>query len=114
MYFLTLQDLRLPAAVHEMSEQRQMSIAYAVEERNCLQAEIDLASRRCRQLVFAAHNHALEAENLNAKRETVGLYIFRSMRDVIGEGAPRSDPARQSSPTPSSRGEFDCYEASHR
>lgn len=60
-----------------------MAIAYAVEERNCIQAEVDLASRRCRQLVFAAHNQALLADKLNAKLDTVEHNISLSVQDVL-------------------------------
>jgi hypothetical protein len=78
-----LQDLRLPSEINELSEETRVDIACAIEEGNCLQAEIDLASRRCRQLVFATHKQALCADKLNAKLGTVKQNISTRLQDAI-------------------------------
>lgn len=89
---LILKDLNLPQEVSGLTEEKQMAIAYAVEERNCIQAEVDLASRRCRLLVFAAHNQALRAQHLNTKLETAGEHIAVSVQSALEENPESSDP----------------------
>jgi hypothetical protein len=78
-----LQDLRLPQVFNELSEEERVDIACAIEEGNCLQAEVDLASRRCRQFVFAAHKQALLADKLNAKLGTVKRSVNTSVRGAV-------------------------------
>lgn len=78
-----LQDLHLPSEINELSEETRVDIAYVIEEGNCLQAEVDLASRRCRQLVFAAHKQALRADRLNAELSTVRRNISTRLQDVV-------------------------------
>jgi hypothetical protein len=78
-----LQDLRLPQEFNELSEEERVDIACAIEEGNCLQAEVDLASRRCRQLVFAAHKQVLLADKLNAKLGTVKQNVTTSVRGAV-------------------------------
>jgi hypothetical protein len=73
----------------------QMAIAFVVEERNCIQAEVDLASRRCRLLVFAAHNQALQATQLNSRLDTMGDAIAKTVEDVSNkEGVHIYSPSR--------------------
>lgn len=83
MHSLASQELLLPSEVNNLSEEQQMALAYAVEERNCLQAEIDLASRRCRQHVFAAHGQALRAQKLASKFDSISKQVAVSVKEVV-------------------------------
>jgi len=65
-----------------------MAIAQAIEERNCIQAELDLASRRFRKLVYAAHAQALRAERLSAEYATASQQVVRSVQDVVQGCSP--------------------------
>jgi hypothetical protein len=60
-----------------------MEIAQAIEKRNCIQAEIDLASRRFRHLIYATHAQALRAERLSTEHATASQQVFKSVRTVI-------------------------------
>lgn len=66
-----------------MGEEVQMDIARAVEERNCIQAEIDLASRRCRQHVFIAHSEALRAQKLSPKLDSATKHVMTSVQEIV-------------------------------
>jgi hypothetical protein len=72
-----------------------MAIAYAIDGRNCIQAEVDLASCRSRQLVFAAHHQALLAQKLSTKLEATGQQISEEVGDTVTkylDGALLSGP----------------------
>jgi hypothetical protein len=78
-----LQDLCLPSEINELNEETQVDIAATIEEGNCLQAEVDLASRCCCQLVFTAHKQVLHADRLNTKLSTVRRDITTSVQDAM-------------------------------
>jgi hypothetical protein len=82
-----LQELNFPPEVDHLSEEKRMALASAVEERNCVHAEANLASHRCRQLVFAAHSQALLMGKFNSKAEAISQQIAQSIRDAIGNPA---------------------------
>ena len=66
-----------------------MAIACAIEERNCIQAEVDLAARRCRQHVFVAHHQALLAARLNSKLDVVGDEVTATVYSAIERQSPQ-------------------------
>ena len=59
------QDLNLPPAVNGVNTELRMAITFAWEEGNSLQAEVDLASQCCRQMLFATQTYAVCAERLS-------------------------------------------------
>ena len=79
------------------NEETQMVIAQAIEERNCLQAEIDLASRRCRQHVYAAHGCALLADRLAVRQDAVSKHVVLTVESIVNKASP---PGRHSPKTP--------------
>jgi hypothetical protein len=62
--FIFRQDVRhtLPPEVNHMNEATQIALAMQVEERNCLQTELDLAARRSRYHTFTSHHHSLTVD----------------------------------------------------
>ena len=72
----------------EIDEATRMTIAHAMEERNCLQAEIDLASRRCRQYVYAAHSYALLADRLATRQEVVSNHVVTTVQAIVNKQSP--------------------------
>jgi hypothetical protein len=60
-----------------------MAIAQAIEERNCLRAEMDLASRRFRKFIYAAHAQALRAERLATEYATASQQVVSSVQGVV-------------------------------
>jgi hypothetical protein len=75
-----------------------MALACALEERNCVQAEVDLAARRFRQLVFAAHHQAILAGSLNTRLDAVQQQVAASVRDAIDRHT-RSQAGEMPSPS---------------
>jgi hypothetical protein len=69
--FLVIQELRLPSEVSRMGAEDQMVLAEKLEERNCLQAEIDPASRRYRALLYEAHRCELRTMRLCGQRDAI-------------------------------------------
>jgi hypothetical protein len=78
-----MQELHLPPEVHKTCEETQMAIAQAIEERNCLRAEVDLASRRFRKFVYAAHAQALRAERLATEYASASQQVVSSVQGVV-------------------------------
>jgi len=74
--------------VGEIDEETRMAIAQAMEERNCLQAEIDLASRRCRQHVYAAHSCALLADKLATRQDVVSKHVVTTVQAIVNKQSP--------------------------
>lgn len=60
-----------------------MAIAFAWEERNSLQAEVDLASRRCRQMLFAAQTYAVRAERLSEQLDAATKRVHVSVQNIV-------------------------------
>ncbi len=81
----------MPPEVDKASAEVQMAIAFALEERNCIQAEMDLAARRCRQLVFAANTQALRAQQLFDKLGVATSDVVQAIQNVQ---TPHSDTIR--------------------
>jgi len=69
-----------------------MALAYAIEERNCMQVELDLAARRCRQYVFAAHHQALIAARINTTLDSVADEVQASIHSAIDQQVVMSQP----------------------
>ena len=78
-----LQDLNLPPAVNGENTEHRMAIAFAWEERNSLQAEVDLASRRCRQMLFAAQTYAVRAERLSEQLDAATKRVHVSVQNIV-------------------------------
>jgi hypothetical protein len=62
-----------------------MDLAIQVEERNCVQLEINLAARRCRYHTFSAHHHRLTNEELQKKLEGVSKGLSASVTNAINK-----------------------------
>jgi hypothetical protein len=60
-----------------------MHIAQTMEERNCLQAEIDLVSRRFRQHVYAAHSCVLRADKLALRQDSVTKHVITTVQTIV-------------------------------
>jgi hypothetical protein len=60
-----------------------MAVACAVEERNCKQAEMELAARRCRQHILAARHQALLAARLNMNIGPLGDEIRVMVKSAV-------------------------------
>jgi hypothetical protein len=84
------QELNLPPEVGRISAEVQMDIAQALEQQNCLQAEIDLFSHRCRQFVYAAHGCALRADKLAAEREAIRTRVSKSVQGIVDKSCKSS------------------------
>jgi hypothetical protein len=67
-----------------------MDIAQALEQQNCLQAEIDLFSHRCRQYVYAAHGCALRADKLTAQHEAIRTRVIKSVKGIVDKSKSSS------------------------
>jgi len=72
-----------------------MTIAYACEERNSLQAELDLVSQHCRQMLFGAQTYAVRADKLNAKVDEVSQCIFKAIEGFSNKRHSQSNPGNQ-------------------
>ena len=73
-----------------------MDIAQAVEEQNCLQAEIDLFSHRCCQFVYAAHSCVLRADKLTTQHEAIHTCVTKSVQGIIDKTRSSPDPSADS------------------
>jgi hypothetical protein len=72
-----------------------MVIAYACEERNSLQAEVDLASRRCRQMLFAAQTYAVRAEKINLQVNAATQRVLVAIQGLSNKQTSHSDQSNQ-------------------
>jgi hypothetical protein len=102
------QDVRrtLPPEVDSLDEATRIALAMQVEERNCLQAEIDLASRRCRYNTFTSHHHGLTATNLQKKLEKVSQAVSVSIADAIKNHKASKLPHNTNVQNPNAGGKF--------
>jgi hypothetical protein len=80
-----LQEVRrvLPVEVNNLDEATRISLAIQVEKRNCIQAEINLAKRRCRLNTFSAHHNGLSATTLEKKLDKHSKELSASVADAI-------------------------------
>ena len=75
----------LPTEIDKLNEETQMALVYAIEERNCMQVELDLAARCCRQHIFAAHHQALVAARINTTLNSVADGVHASIHSAVDQ-----------------------------
>jgi hypothetical protein len=100
----------LPTGIDKLNEETQMALAFAIEERNCMQAELDLAARRCRQYIFAAHHQALIATRINTTLGSAAGKVHASIHSAIDQQTAMSPPrsTKFSPPSASSASKGKC------
>lgn len=106
--FIFRQDVRhtLPPEVNHMNEATQIALAMQVEERNCLQTELDLAARRSRYHTFTSHHHSLTVDKLQKKLDKVNQTVSAAVADAVKNHKAQQNPQGTDIQNPNTTGEF--------
>jgi hypothetical protein len=77
-----------------------------VEERNCLQAKIDLAARRCRYHTFSSHHHQLKVEKLKKQMMKVSKEVDAAVADAVNKHKASQPGQSTNVQNPNASGKF--------
>ena len=83
-----------------------MALAVQVEERNCLQAKIDFAARRCRYHAFSSHHHHLKAEKLQKQIDKVSKDVHAAVTDAVNKHKASQPHSSTNVQNPNASGKF--------
>ncbi|KIM91348.1 hypothetical protein PILCRDRAFT_126844 [Piloderma croceum F 1598] len=85
IFYKDLSRTPLPSEINCLDEATRIALAVQVEERNCLQVEINLAARRCRYHTFSSHHQQLKVERLKEQLNKVSKEVDAAIADAVNK-----------------------------